>query len=540
MGSGQGIDVVRQTAAGVRDITEELAALQTAGPINILQRAVIVEILSDISLRTPEELEEMAKTITNPTKLKFAPRNSAIVRVFTNAADKSSSGDFLCYPFFPPHLTLPVKQGEQVWILLESLEVPQSVGFWMCRITEPDFVDDVNYTHGDRKWDLNVGKQDQDTSDAAKALEDSGETEDDADEGADEGLESPFIPGFPNGPAETKDTTTLAEAEAYEMIFTGSLAGKSFLPEPVPRFTSRPGDLVLQGSNNALICLGQDRGWAVTDRPDGTKSNATDPDGTPPRAFSGTIDLVAGRGRHFGDPDEKKPLRETRPRSIKNARDTFETDKNPTANGDDKGLGGGSKRKDHEENRLSHPAEGDPDFMHDAARVYISMNTDGDKNFDLDKMTPGFMKDAHKVKAVDGQPYIIAKSNQVRIVARNSKKEKGDWGEIPKEEGSIRIIRQDEEAENICAIILLPGGKLLIDAKTIVIGDGRDDQIFLGEEAKEPAVMGDELAKMLKTFCDTAKNEMGNQGFPLANLKVACETLASSLDNFKSSVTKVK
>jgi len=168
------------------------------------------------------------------------------------------------------------------------------------------------------------------------------------------------------------------------------------------------------------------------------------------------------------------------------------------------------------------------------------MNTDGDKNFDLDGMTPGFMKDEHNVKAVDGQPYIIAKSNQVRIVARNSKEESGDWGEIPKEEGSIRIIRQDEKAEDICAIVLLPGGKLLIDAKTIVIGDGRDGQIFLGGGAVEPVVMGDTLADMLKTFCDTAKNEMGNQGFPLVNLKVACETLAASLDNFKSSVAKVK
>ena len=73
-----------------------------------------------------------------------------------------------------------------------------------------------------------------------------------------------------------------------------------------------------------------------------------------------------------------------------------------------------------------------------------------------------------------------------------------------------------------------------------MIGDGRDGQIFLGEEAEEPAVLGDTLADMLKTFCDTAKNEMGNQGFPLVNLKAACETLASSLDNFKSSVAKVK
>ena len=81
---------------------------------------------------------------------------------------------------------------------------------------------------------------------------------------------------------------------------------------------------------------------------------------------------------------------------------------------------------------------------------------------------------------------------------------------------------------------------VLIDAKEIVIGDGRDNQIYLGDKAEEPAVMGDTLADMLSTFCDQAGAEVGNQGFPLAQLKAACATLKSSLDNFKSSVTKVK
>ena len=164
------------------------------------------------------------------------------------------------------------------------------------------------------------------------------------------------------------------------------------------------------------------------------------------------------------------------------------------------------------------------------------MNTDGDTNLALDDMTPGFMKDNHSVAAIDEKPYIITKSTEIRIVARHTTEE----GDRAKETGSIRIIREDEEGENICAILMTPDGKILIDAKEIIIGDGRDGQIFLGDEAEEPAVMGDTLADMLSTFCDQAGAEIGNQGFPLAQLKAACSTLKSSLDDFKSAVTKVK
>ena len=49
----------------------------------------------------------------------------------------------------------------------------------------------------------------------------------------------------------------------FDMIFTGSIGNKSVTFEPVPRFTKRPGDFVIQGSNNTLISLGEERGWLV-------------------------------------------------------------------------------------------------------------------------------------------------------------------------------------------------------------------------------------------------------------------------------------
>jgi hypothetical protein len=297
--------------------------------------------------------------------------------------------------------------------------------------------------------------------------------------------------------------------------------------EPVPRFTKRPGDLVLQGSNNALISLGQDRGWSEPIRPI-DKSNASY---EKPRAFSGTIDIVAGRGRFapYPEPDAFY-INDTMPRVIKNERSMLEVDKNPSIYIND------SSRSRVKENKLDMPAEGDPDFFHDASRLYVSMKTSGDLNLNSAKILPEFMKNNHDVQDVYSKPYIIAKSNEIRIVARHTKPERGR----PEEKGSIRIIREDADGKKVCAIVMTSDGKILIDAEKIVIGDGRNNQIFLGDKATEAAVLGDTLVTLLSNFCSTASASVGNLGAPIASLVAACNTLSAQLEQIKSSVTKVK
>lgn len=534
-----GTDAIEKLSTGGASISDEISQLRDKPPLSILSRAVVIEVLNDVSLRTDEEIEAMTSSLTNPDILEFAPRNSIIARVISMGEEKSGPGDMICFPFFPSHFQMPLKQGEQVWIFVESPDAPKTMGFWMSRISEPDYVEDVNYTHGERRFDQDVGIPES-TSDKEGSESDSGDDDgEEEDEGYKDEGKKPGPPSFVNGIPDNDAVTTLTEKEdadpPFDMIYTGSLAGQSFTMEPVPRFTKRPGDLVLQGSNNATIILGQDRGWSIEERPEEPEnSNAHTPEGEGLRPFSGTIDLVAGRGRfplEEPDPDAKDDkLVDTIPRVIKNTKGMLEVDKNPSVYTKD------DIRKDVKVNRSDRPHEGDPDFMHDASRLYISMNTDGDTNLSLDDVTPGYMVDNHGVEAIDEKPYIIAKSTEIRIVARHTQED----GDRPQETGSIRIIREDEEGEKICAILMTPDGKILIDAKEIVIGDGRDGQIFLGDEAEEPAVMGDTLADMLGTFCDQAGAEVGNQGFPLAQLKAACSTLKSSLDNFKSSVTKVK
>jgi len=504
MAKKKGVDVQRKMATKRVDNSEEIQDIAHAPPSKVFQRAIVVEVLNDVSLRSEEEIEALSLSTVAPEQLKYAPRNSLIVRLYASGADKSGTKDLLCYPFFPPFIALPVKQGEQVWVFAESPDVPQKVAYWMTRIAEADFVDDVNYTHGDRKFSISVDKT-QDLSDLEEEPEDEEPPAEDQEPppevtGNKEVDTLPGPPSFNNGATEQGDdaATTLTqpqkegapEGEAeeldpiYETIFTGSLGGQAFAIEPVPRFTKRPGDLVLQGSHNSLICLGTDRGWNVNDRPEESEnSNAHTPEGEGLRSFSGTVDIVAGRGIFAGElnPDKDK-LVGTEPRIIENTRGSLEIDKNPAA------YFGDEIRKEIKFNRQDVAVEGDPDFVHDASRIYVSMNTDGDANLGLDIHTPEFVK-AAGAEPISEAPYVILKSNEIRIVSRHTKEE----NDRPKQEGSIRIVREDEDPTKACTITMLPGGKVLIDAEQIVIGDGRNNQTFVGDGATEQMVLGNTL-----------------------------------------------
>jgi len=520
--------------------------VQNETPVSFFKRAVVVDVICDLSLLTQQEIERLAGKVEDIKKvdapkgtsdkvaatnmqnaaqpeakkgnvsfeefLDTIPRNSIIARIISMGEDKTSTSNIICYPFFPPHVCFPVKAGEQVWIMFESPDVTNKIGYWISRIAEPDFVDDLNYTHADRKFQNISPKTSSDKVAASQGT-----------------AQNPGPPGFFNGDPDGKNGTTLTaendKEKPFDQIYNDSIANKSFVMEPVPRFTKRPGDLVLQGSNNALIALGQDRGWTKNKRPD-KRSNSSN---VQPADFTGTVDIVAGRGRFPSRPNPSAPDSiDTVPRVILNSKNILETDKNPVAYIND------TSRSKTKENKLDRPAEGDPDFLHDASRVYISMKTDGDKNFSTADSTPEFMKSS--VKDVDEAPFVITKSNEIRIISRHTKSD----GVRSEEKGSIRIIREDADGKKVCALVMTSDGKILIDAEQIVVGDGRNNQIFLGDKATEAAVLGDRLVQLLTNFCSTASTSVGNLGAPIAALSAACSTLSAQLEQIKSTVTKVK
>ena len=487
------------------NIAAEVAALRSQAPAQgPFSRAIVFEVLGDISRRTDEELAVLAASVSGGIDaLRRAPRNSLVVKAIAGKGTSIPADSTLCYPFFPPHFGMPVKPGEQVWIMNENPDSVSPYGYWIARVTEPNFVDDVNFTHSERRFDLYVDKV---TSESASSIEGDGSGEEvNPFDGLKDDGKVPGPPAFNNTPeGDDRADPGLKSASPdapnenpYDQIYTGSFAMQSFRMEPVPRFTKRPGDLVIQGSNNTLICLGQDRGWNFERRPESSEhSNAySDVDAAgaavePIPEFCGTIDIVSGRGRFFPDappnPDNSE-IKDTQPRVITNTRGVFEIDKNPASYTND------ASRSSIEFNRLDRPQEGDPDFLTDASRIYVSMKTNGDSNFNVtaDILPPLFEGDLPDI--VDS-PFVVVKSDEVRIIARKET-ERGTIN------GSIRIIKEGTVGEDAASIYLLPDGTVQLTGSKIYIGQSGEGS-GPGEGGSEPYIKYSELETLLTKVFD--------------------------------------
>jgi len=234
--------------------------------------------------------------------------------------------------------------------------------------------------------------------------------------------------------------------------------------------------------------MSDDRGWGADESPgDSETSNASKTDEERERVLAGSIDVVAGRGRFLADPGSDPS--NTSPKSVDNARGETETDK-----------------------FFLNPTEGDPDFVRDSSRVYVSMNTDGDAKLGLE--FPSI--DGTDVSAVEQSPFVIVKSDEIRIVARKD----GD-NDI---NGSIKIVKEGEEGEDKAVIVIQPDGSILISGPKVSIGTGDTDdtQVLIGNDSSaDHLVKGETLEEKLNALVDkldghTHPTAVGPTGPPVA------------------------
>jgi len=347
-------------------------------------RMVVLEVISDPTTVDQAKLAhyEADLALSNGAYATVAPRNSIIARPVMRAGAGAHEKVMVLYPFFPSHLAMPAKVGEHVWAVFENPNATiNEIGYWMCRVPGPSFTEDVNYTHADRQGDKSF----------LPGLSD-----------VFNGTDSPVYE-FRNGVVDSKDgsrytiggTNSLPGAEtAYEDLLTGTDAAALTKYEPVPRYRKRPADMVLEGSNNALIVLGTDRsGPAATYTPDPSRGQV--PAAPPSDIFdlgTGCIDIVVGRGQtpDTGGKAEPNSL-------ISGAKFNAEL---------------GKSKKDLAQN------EGDPDPINDRSRVLVAQKTKPDTNFKLDSVVS---KHASSPAISDGpgEGAVVVKTDKLRLVARH-------------------------------------------------------------------------------------------------------------------------
>ena len=188
-----------------------------------------------------------------------------------------------------------------------------------------------------------------------------------------------------------KEDKTWFTAEPPKESMNGQM--DRFLEEPVPKWSNRSSDIVFEGSNNTLICLGRDRA-PMFSVGDGEKKNEMPDKSMMVSGFSdyqgaGAIDIVVGRGAPY-------PVRYPKGAEIPQDQGPAYVDYVAQSY-----IGTPLRDDDTHDGTCM-----------DAARIYISQMSKIDNYFDL--------PDAGKFEGIDKNPSsaIILKADRVRIHSR--------------------------------------------------------------------------------------------------------------------------
>jgi hypothetical protein len=401
------------------------------------------------------------KSLVTSTTLKSLPRNTAIVKTLSRGSSKISGKELVCYPFFSSHISMPLKPGEAVWFVFEDPEDQGELAYWISRVSEPNHVEDVNFSFFSRTYrqDPNQKKKS-----ASEKFDSTSETSDVVQ------TNSYFSPS----------------SDPAEMINIIDYAKKVHRFEPVPRYSKRAGDLVIQGSNNSLIMLGEERGHC-SDDPSDIKISTNRNDISPGKA---AIDIVVGRGKNEATSGKK----------IKNELEVEENDK-----------------------KNSSQVEGDAHFSSDASRIYLTSNSDNPNlSYHPDELLNLSLPSGNGLDfslTNDVGSFAIVKADNLRLVGRS--------------EGSIRIVKEPTPSENDGAAIFLhhDGTVQISGANKILLSS------YATDGATEPYVRYTELVDFLtsimqdlQSFCQTLSTHVTpGFGAPSPQITAAAATLLSSV-----------
>jgi len=242
------ISVSRLQVTGPGNAGRDLLSEVRSGQQPTVFRAVVQEVFFNVKSLTAEEKTNLKNIVGNPQYVDLMPPCSILARTINNSQDAIDSTPLIVYPFFSSHIMLPIQAGEVVFIIYEDYYyLGGSLARWISRPHENSAVEDLNFTHSDRAFDI---------KNTPEGLEQANEQRE---------ANAPFTltPGFPNG-ADLPGRYTINPREnstenPFKTIRSESKSAVLQAYEPVPKYNKRPQDLLLQGSNNSMIILGSDR-----------------------------------------------------------------------------------------------------------------------------------------------------------------------------------------------------------------------------------------------------------------------------------------
>jgi hypothetical protein len=404
--------------------------------------------------------------------------NSIFVQIVDDSRGSDGEKMIVCYPFFPPHLSLPLKTGEYVWIIKENIKGVEYY-YWMCRKVGIIQVDDINFTNLERTSIISdmYGKK----RDLQGAYTPDSET-----------LEKMTSLG-------KSDNSNISQESYSDFLKNSYSYVNEFIGEPVPRMTKNSSDLLLQGSNNAGIHLTTEKflqDYITTDA-DNLKSEFLGD--TPPnfdKIKSPAIDLFVNRKKDTSNSSG----RGNGPTAIYNTSATsggINTTRN-VSDGDAKlshieidkirDVVGNNDAGSIYEEELSNEAQ------NVGARLYMTNYCDVDVQFDsaidgLDEQTgPSLVNYADYIRSIG--------KKDVRLISQN-----GESLINMDENGEIKIKASKDDGQQFLYLTPGSGGYTRINsAGKIYLTHGNDNN--LPDNNDEPYVLASQLEAVLKTIFD--------------------------------------
>lgn len=399
--------------------------------------------LIDIDLSKVPKPTELLK---NPELAIDMPRSSIFAYIIDGGASRKNAKPFICYPFFPPHFSLPVKPGEHVWIIKEFSGGVENY-YWLCRKHSTKHVDDINYTFFERS-DKVVSKLQDVLTGKSKPV-----TDDDI---------RSYV-GFIQS-----DPSNLPLNITNNGLLLNSVAHNSFTSEPVPPVTKKCGDTLIQGSNNSIIHLTTEKFETSGDNPktDFTKvlldSRIPSENRSP---FSPAIDICVARKRT--DLDSLKSG------VLLNKSDSGDVGVILNSRGS-----GNTTLENFEFNKVKDLQQEEPlinagletSALDCGGRIYLSNDCDVDNVFETAPLLSSLEHNAG--------PSIVTYSENNRIISNNS----------------IRLTNRNPGS----FIDMDSAGNIKIHSKTDLLDTVNSSAIYLQDGAIEPYVKYSELSSLLR------------------------------------------
>jgi len=436
-------DIIRAASDG------SLRSINSSSPTSPTFVKMIV--LDVISYPNIENINEDKKStwygmgVSNMKLVDILPRNTIIAQRVGEHVKP-----MFVFPFFPSHLSLPCKPGECVWAMVEKPDATElEIAYWFCRVVEPHVSDDINHSHPGSATEVTLKPG---IIEKANSVSNGS-----SESGENIWYEMRNAPVVITGNTRTSGQNQILrdypnDEDIFEKLITETNASSLMTYESVPRFSKRPGDVVLEGSNNTLLVLGTNRNGSI------------DTINFPKEA--GSIDIVTGRGQ-------------TKETSGISASTTSIVDANT-----EKGKKGAELKKElNKAHEFLAKSEGDPDMKNDRSRILVSQRTSVDSNFSLSD----YNSKLQVADTTSGDAAIVIKTDKVRLIARSDIELVVTGFSTSNETDRKDRKDQNDDSEKWASITIKANGEIIIKpSKTSVIK--------LGDETADKAILCTSIA----------------------------------------------